>query len=73
MAEKERTEADFLQTFIPPLLSEAEIDRRLSEVIAKTDNKKNIGVIFKQFYAVVDRSSVDTDLVAARAKALVTA
>ena len=77
LAEKERKEADLLQTFVPPLLSEAEIDRRLSEIIAEQKlapgDKKALGQIFKVFYTQVDKSAVDTDLVKNRAQALLAA
>ena len=66
-----------LQLFVPPLLSEAEIDRKLSDIISELKpqpgDKRALGLIFKQFYSAVDRSAVDTDLVAGRAKALLDA
>jgi len=77
LAEKERKEADVLQAFVPPLLATPEIDRRLQEVLAELQpapgDKKALGQVFKAFYARVDRSAVDTDLVKKRAEALLAA
>ena len=79
LAVKERQEADFLAGFLPPLLPEAEIDLILKGVISEqlsetqVDPHKSIGIIFKTFYAKVDRSSVDPDLVRRRAEALLAA
>lgn len=77
LAEKEREEADILLTFVPPLLSEAEIDRKLSDIISESKpqarDKKAQGLILKQFYSSIDRSTVDTNLVTARVKALLNA
>ena len=77
MAEKEKTEANLLQAFLPPLLPEADIDRALQEVISEQNlvpgggnSRKALGIVFKQFYLKVDRSLVDTDLVRRRAEAL---
>lgn len=77
LAEKERNEAQLLQVFLPPLLPEADIDKTLQEIISEQklvpgdgNSRKAIGAVFKQFYARVDRSLVDTDLVKRRAEAL---
>lgn len=74
MAEHERAEADILATFLPPVLSATEVERILREVIAENDtapgDKRALGQVFKAFYAKVDRSSVDTDLVKKTADAL---
>ena len=75
LAAKEQEEADFLAGFLPPLLPEAEIDLILkgviSEQLSETQvDRKSIGKAFKTFYAKVDRSSVDPDLVRRRAEAL---
>ncbi|GBE81354.1 GatB/YqeY domain-containing protein [Sparassis crispa] len=78
LAEKEKLEANLLQSFLPPLLSEADVDRILRETIADqsqlmesgTPSKKAQGLVFKAFYAKVDKLSVDTDLVKRRAEAL---
>lgn len=79
LAAKERQEADFLAWFLPPLLPEAEIDRILKGVISEQPSetqvypRKSIGKVFKTFYAKVDRSSVDPDLVRRRAEAILAA
>ena len=77
LAEKERNEANILHVFAPPLLSEAEIDRVLHEAISGVDpahtGKRALGQVFKAFYAKVDRSSVDPQLVEKRANALLSA
>ncbi|KAI0633904.1 GatB/YqeY domain-containing protein [Trametes polyzona] len=82
LAEKEQQEAALLQSFLPPLLPEADIDRALAEVldtpavaeaIAKGPAQKALGQVFKAFYAKVDKSTVDPDLVRQRAQALIAA
>ncbi|TFK83909.1 GatB/YqeY domain-containing protein [Polyporus arcularius HHB13444] len=79
LAEKEQHEAAILQAFLPPLLPEADIDRVLrevvaspaiSEAVAKGPPQKALGQVFKAFYAQVDKSSVDPDLVRQRAQVL---
>jgi len=76
LAGKEQREADLLARFLPPLLSEAEVDRILQDIKteqalqAQDDPRKSIGRIFKTFYAKVDRASVDPDLLKRRADAL---
>ncbi|KAI0373566.1 GatB/YqeY domain-containing protein [Pilatotrama ljubarskyi] len=79
LAEKEQQEAAILQSFLPPLLPQAEIDRVLQEVLAspliaeavrKGPAQKALGQVFKAFYAQVDKSSVDPELVKQRAQAL---
>ncbi|KAI0644378.1 Yqey-like protein-domain-containing protein [Trametes meyenii] len=79
LAEKERLEAAILHAFLPPLLPQADIDRVLadvltspviSEAVSKGPAQKALGQVFKAFYARVDKSSVDPDLVRARAQAL---
>ncbi|RPD54195.1 GatB/YqeY domain-containing protein [Lentinus tigrinus ALCF2SS1-7] len=79
LAEKEQHEAAILEAFLPPLLPEADIDRVLREVLstpavseaaAKGPPQKALGQVFKAFYAQVDKSSVDPDLVRQRAQAL---
>ncbi|KAI0692531.1 GatB/YqeY domain-containing protein [Cerioporus squamosus] len=82
LAEKEQHEAAILQAFLPPLLPEADIDGVLREVVAtpaiaeavaKGPPQKALGQVFKVFYAQVDKSSVDPDLVRRRAQALLAA
>ncbi|KAF8836424.1 GatB/YqeY domain-containing protein [Paxillus ammoniavirescens] len=77
LAEKESREAEILSAFLPPLLTDAEIDRVLQEVIAEcphdSNPKKILGLVFKSFYSKVDKSNVDSDLVKKRAVALLNA
>ncbi|OSC97070.1 GatB/YqeY domain-containing protein [Trametes coccinea BRFM310] len=79
LAAKELQEAAILQSFLPPLLPESEIDRVLkeilaspaiSEAVAKGPAQRALGQVFKAFYAQVDKPSVDADLVRQRAQAL---
>ncbi|RDB25351.1 Altered inheritance of mitochondria protein 41, mitochondrial [Hypsizygus marmoreus] len=74
LAEKELQEKEILSKFLPPLLSEAEIDQVLGQVIgalpAELNPQKSLGRIFKEFYSKIDKSSVDTALVKQRADAL---
>jgi uncharacterized protein YqeY len=77
LAEKENREAGLLSKFLPPLLSEIEIDRTLGEVIdtlpAGSDPRKSLGRVFKEFYSKVDKSAVDANVVKQRAEKLLTA
>ncbi|KAI0768645.1 Yqey-like protein-domain-containing protein [Trametes elegans] len=79
LASKEEQEAALLQSFLPPLLPASEIDRVLADVlaspavadaVAKGPAQRAQGQVFKAFYARVDRSAVDADLVKQRAQAL---
>lgn len=75
LAEKEKREAELLQIFLPPLLSQVEIDRVLHEIVEEQkprpgDNMKKVqGMVMKAFYSKVDRSTVDAELVKSRAEA----
>ncbi|ETW80706.1 hypothetical protein HETIRDRAFT_418679 [Heterobasidion irregulare TC 32-1] len=76
LAEKEQHEADFLSSFLPPLLPESDIDHILGEVIseqtadAQSHPGKLLGKVVKAFYSKVDKSNVDPTLVKRRAEAL---
>ncbi|KAI9572101.1 GatB/YqeY domain-containing protein [Boletus coccyginus] len=74
LANKEVREAEIISALLPPMLSEAEIDRALSEVIPSSPRdgnpKKVLGLIFKSFYSKVDKANVNPDLVKSRAEAL---
>jgi uncharacterized protein YqeY len=74
LAQKEHREADILAAFLPPLMSDADIDRVLNEVIAETtldgDSRKILGQVYKAFYSKVDKSNVDTNTVKRKAEAL---
>ncbi|KAJ3724926.1 Yqey-like protein-domain-containing protein [Lentinula guzmanii] len=69
IAEKELAEASLLEEFLPPLLSSAEIDQEIEDVLTSLslapndDPRKATGRIFKEFYTKVDRSLVDAELV----------
>lgn len=74
LAETEHKERDFLAKYLPTQLSEAQIDDHLHEVLAKGGlgtPTPNVGQVLKAFFATVDRSAVDGQLVSARAKALI--
>jgi uncharacterized protein YqeY len=75
LADKENKEAHVLSQFLPPLLSEAEIDRQLSSILSAlpvgTDPKKSQGQVYKQFYSQIDKSLVDTTLVRKRFQVLI--
>ena len=75
LAAVESREADLLSKFLPPLLSQEEIDACLREVInegnLKTENsKKALGLALKAFYARVDKANVDGQQVKKRAEIL---
>jgi len=77
LAQKEKNEAELLEAFLPPLLSESQIDNTLQQVLKeqggvvdKANPKKALGLVLKSFYAKVDRSSADGDLVRKRAETL---
>lgn len=74
LAEKEAREAEIISAFLPPMLSESEIDRVLGQVASSCprdgNSKKVLGLIFKSFYSKVDKANVDPDLVKRRAEAL---
>jgi uncharacterized protein YqeY len=63
-----------LSTFLPPLLAESEIDRVLRGVLAEHkpegDARRALGQVLKAFYAKVDKSTVDPDLVNRRTETL---
>jgi uncharacterized protein YqeY len=74
LAQKEYREADILAAFLPPLMSDAEIDRVLNEIVTETtldgDSRKILGQVYKTFYSKVDKSTVDTNIVKRKAEAL---
>ncbi|KAF5385931.1 hypothetical protein D9615_002409 [Tricholomella constricta] len=77
LADKELRETEILSKFLPPLLSEAEIDQALREIIgalpAGFNPQKSLGHIYKEFYLKVNKSAVDTSLVKRRADVLLAA
>ncbi|KAF8557979.1 GatB YqeY domain-containing protein [Imleria badia] len=74
LAEKEAREAEIISTFLPPMLSEAEIDRVLQEVASSCPRDGNpnkvLGLIFKSFYSKIDKANVDPHLVQSRVEVL---
>ncbi|KDR75390.1 hypothetical protein GALMADRAFT_249436 [Galerina marginata CBS 339.88] len=74
LKEKEQEEAALLSKFLPPLLSVEDIDTHLRAVLgnlpAGSDLRKSFGLIFKDFYTRVDKSTVDPNLVKQRAQEL---
>jgi uncharacterized protein YqeY len=75
LAEKEQRELSILSTFLPPLLSEAEIDRILREILSEQSvathpPSKAFGKLSKAFYSKVDKSTVDPAVVKKTAEAL---
>ena len=77
LAEQERREAALLAELVPPLLPESAIDEKLREALAAlptdTDARAKQGLLFKQFYAIVDKALVDPALVKKRAQAILAA
>jgi uncharacterized protein YqeY len=65
---------DIIAKFLPTLLSESDIDAILSPIVndmpPTNPPQKALGTVFKQFYAQVDRSRVDAELLKKRAQAL---
>ncbi|KAH6914104.1 Yqey-like protein-domain-containing protein [Coprinopsis sp. MPI-PUGE-AT-0042] len=77
LAEKELKEANIISKFLPPTLSEDKVDSILSSIIAELPSsdgppQRALGLVFKQFYAQVDKSVVDSELLKKRAQALMT-
>ncbi|EDR08921.1 uncharacterized protein LACBIDRAFT_296491 [Laccaria bicolor S238N-H82] len=77
LADNETREATLLMTFLPPLMSEVDVDHTLKNIIdtltAGRDVPKTqalIGLVFKEFYAQVDKSNVDPIQVKRRAQVL---
>ncbi|KIK09384.1 hypothetical protein K443DRAFT_671871 [Laccaria amethystina LaAM-08-1] len=78
LADNETREATLLMTFLPPLMSEADMDNSLKNIIdsltAGGDVPKTqalIGLVFKEFYGRVDKSNVDPIQVKRRAEVLI--
>jgi len=75
LAEVETREAKFLSSFLPPSLSETEIDAILSDCVQSIPNfepsPRAMGPLMKAFYSRVDRSTVDGALVKNRAEHII--
>ncbi|KZV76299.1 GatB/YqeY domain-containing protein [Peniophora sp. CONT] len=73
LAEKEEQEINLLTKFLPPLMAPGEIDDILKDVLGTeglvnvgSDPRKATGKIYKAFFARVDRSLVDQDVLKRR-------
>ncbi|KAJ7502778.1 Yqey-like protein-domain-containing protein [Mycena galericulata] len=73
LAEKEIREANVLSQFLPPLLTEADIDSHLQKILDRFASAQKPGIIFKEFYSVVDKSTVDPRMVKERLDVLLNA
>jgi uncharacterized protein YqeY len=72
LVEKEQREAEILAAFLPPLISESEIDGVLCDVFAELPQGRtnSLGKLLQGFYAKVDKSIVEPNLVKRRAENL---
>jgi len=66
-------EANLLAQFLPPLLSEADVDSHLQKILDRLPSGQKAGIIFKEFYSVVDKSTVDPGMVKKRLDVLLNA
>ncbi|KAJ6558567.1 GatB YqeY domain-containing protein [Mycena vulgaris] len=66
LAEKELLEVKLLSQFLPPLLSEADIDGHLQKILDDLPKPIKPGNVFKVFYSIVDKSTVDSEMVKKR-------
>lgn len=67
-------EANFLSQFVPPAMSEHDIDIILKQILIEqtralpdADQKRSSGLLLKAFYSQVDKSLVDGHMVKDRA------
>jgi len=71
LADKERHEAEILQKFLPPSLTESQVDETLKKVIASLSvSQPSLGQIFKSFYALVDKSDYPPNVLKRRLQEL---
>ncbi|KAJ6555500.1 GatB YqeY domain-containing protein [Mycena sp. CBHHK59/15] len=74
LADKELREGQILSRFLPPLLSEADVDTYLRKILDDLPKdatpRQRLGNIFKMFYSVVDKSTVDPEMVKKRLQVL---
>lgn len=76
LADSELREAAFLANLLPAAMSENEIDGILAQIAEEnnigpgSDPKRSTGLILKAFYAKVDKSAVDGQVVKQRVDAL---
>ncbi|QRW11273.1 YqeY domain-containing protein [Ceratobasidium sp. AG-Ba] len=79
LAEKEEGESAILTSFLPPQLSDSEIDQRLQTAFASLQGATGgnpgavVGKILKAFYETTERASVKVEDVSRRAKEIVQA
>jgi uncharacterized protein YqeY len=66
LADQEVLELKLLSQFLPPLLSEADIDEHLQKILDDLPKPPKPGDVFRLFYSVVDKSTVDSDMVKKR-------
>lgn len=59
-----------MSAFLPPLLTETEVDRILREVTEEGSTTEGLGRVLKAFYARTDKSAVDPALVKKKAEEL---
>ena len=74
---QETREADYIESLLPPLLSQEQVDGILQEVfqelsasLAGSNPKKSMGLIIKSFYQRVPASEVDGFLLKTRVETL---
>ncbi|VDC03605.1 unnamed protein product [Peniophora sp. CBMAI 1063] len=80
LAEKEQQEAELLTKFLPALMPEGDVDDILKGILASeglitpgADPRKATGKLYKAFFARVDRSLVDQDILKRRIEAALAA
>ena len=77
LAEKEDAEVALLTEYLPAQMSEADIVARLKSIIeaagSSLDKQRGMGMLIKEFYAQVDKAAVQGDLVAKKARELLSA
>ena len=68
---------DLLSKLLPPLLTTEVIDVHIKAILdalpTSIDSRKASGLVFKEFYSVVDKSMVDSAQVKERVSALLSA
>ena len=80
LAESEKREAQYLETFLPPSMSASDIDNVLRKLVLEqnldkpgTDSKRAMGTLLKAFFGQVDKALVDGQLVKERAQVVLAA
>ena len=75
LAEAELKEANLLAAFVPPTMAREDVDRILGEIfsneaIGTVEPRRAKGMLLKAFYARVDKSAIDGQLVKQRVDSL---